>query len=254
MKKLKRILYPLCAILLLYAAGNLWKIKTSTDTAKKLYDTLAQQASTEASAQEKSTGSAEEKDKVIANPWLQKLQEQNNELVGWIKIPDTSIDYPVMQTGSDNDYYLTHDFKKEKNVHGTPFLDINCEIGQSQNLIIYGHHMKDGTMFQNLMFYKDANYCKNNGTIYFDTPEKSEEYQVIFVLLLSEEETREFPYYKCIDLSKKEIYQGFLERCRQYALWHSDKLPKTGTPLLTLSTCEYSTENGRLVVVAKKII
>lgn len=253
MKKLKRILYPLCALLLLYAAGNLWKIKNSTDTAKQLYDNLAQQASTRDSVQEASTEQhAGQKDK-IANPWLQKLQKQNDELAGWIKISDTSIDYPVMQTGSDNDYYLTHDFKKEENAHGAPFLDVNCTIGKSQNLIIYGHHMKDGTMFQNLMRYKDADFCKNKGKISFYTPEKSGEYKVIFVLLLSEEETQEFPYYKCIDLSKKEIYQGFLERCKQYALWQSDKLPKTGTQLLTLSTCEYSTENGRLVVVAKKI-
>lgn len=262
MKKIKKILYPICAVGILFALWNLQKIDQSTKRTEKLYHELAKQWEQE----RKTTGSKEAGDKdagmveterggaSVANAWLLDLQQQNQELAGWIRIPDTEIDYPVMQTKEDNDYYLTHDFEREENVHGTPFLDVNCKIGESENLIIYGHHMKDGTMFQNLMLYEDPKYCESNGIIEFDTPEESQQYQVIFVMLLSEEDTGDFPYYKCTDLAKEELYQGFLTRCSQYAIWQSNDLPDPGTQLLTLSTCEYSRENGRLVVVAKERI
>lgn len=249
MKKLKRILYPICAVLLLIAAWQLWNIDSSTRSAEQLYGGLAQRAK-EGQADtgtEQSTASQE-----AANAWLLDLQKQNGELVGWIRIPGTDIDYPVMQTGSDNDYYLTHAFNREENVHGTPYLDVNCKIGESDNLIIYGHNMKDGTMFQNLMNYKDPGFCESNGTIEWDTPEESEAYQLIFVMLISVGEAERFPYYQCIDLSYEEIYEGFLKQCSRYAIWQSDDLPAPGTKLLTLSTCEYSQTDGRLVVVAKK--
>lgn len=261
MKKAKKILYPICAVNLLVAVWNLWSIKSSTVRTEKLYDTLAERTEsdnkeikdsdgTEQDTAEAENVSAGEK---IVNPWLTELQKENEELVGWIKIPDTAIDYPVMQTGSDNDYYLTHDFNKEENVHGAPFLDVNCQIGISENLIIYGHNMKDKTMFQNLMLYKDSSFCESNGVIEFDTPEESRKYQVIFVMLISEKEAESFPYYKYINLSDEALYQGFLEQCSQYAIWRGTELPEPGTELLTLSTCEYSRQNGRLVVVSKKI-
>lgn len=252
MKKLKKIVYPICAVMLLYAVWNLWTIRKSTEDTEKLYGTLASQAQQQASEHDADTSQGNTEQSRMANPWLLNLKQQNEDLAGWIRIPDTQIDYPVMQTAEDNDYYLTHDFDRKENVHGTPFLDVNCTIGESQNLIIYGHHMKDGTMFQNLMLYKDPQYCESNGIMEFDTPEESATYQVIFVMLMSEEDTEKFPYYKCTDFSYEEIYQGFLTQCSRYAIWQSNDLPKPGTRLLTLSTCEYSKENGRLIVVAKE--
>ena len=257
MKKLKRILYPICAVLLLIAGWQLWNIDSSTRVTEKLYGALAQRAregqtdtGTEFDASQEQASEAS--DDGFANAWLLDLQKQNEELAGWIRIPGTDIDYPVMQTGSDNDYYLTHDFNREENVHGTPYLDVNCKIGESDNLIIYGHNMKDGTMFQNLMKYKDPGFCGENRTVEWDTPEEHATYQIIFVMLISVEEAERFPYYQCIDLSYEEIYEGFLKQCSRYAIWQSDDLPAPGTKLLTLSTCEYSQTDGRLVVVAKK--
>lgn len=257
MKKLKRILYPVCAVLLLVAVWKLWSIDSSTRITEKLYDALAQRAregrsDTGAESDASHEQISETSDDGLANAWLLDLQSQNEELAGWIRISGTDIDYPVMQTGSDNDYYLTHDFNREENVHGTPFLDVNCRIGESDNLIIYGHNMKDGTMFQNLMKYKDSGFCESNRTVEWDTPEAHAEYQIIFVMLISAEEAEKFPYYQCIDLSYEEIYEGFLKQCSRYAIWQSNDLPDPGTELLTLSTCEYSQTDGRLVVVAKK--
>ncbi len=256
MKKLKKILYPLCALILILAAWNLWKIKASTDQAQKLYDGLSKKARTvqEEEDKERSESNQEENEdssKKKTNSWLAKLQKENDELVAWIKIPGTVIDYPVMQTEEDNDYYLTHDFNREENVHGAPFLDVNCKLGASDNLIIYGHHMRDKTMFQNLMLYENADFCKSNGTIYFDTLDSSQQYQVILVMLISAEEAEDFPYYKGISFSNNDSFQAYLTQCSKYAIWQSDTLPDSKTQLLTLSTCEYSKENGRLVVIAE---
>lgn len=259
MKKIKKILYPICAVILLIAAWNLWSIRKSTAHTKELYGTVIRGSLTvpSGSASEtpkESTAEAETdmEETEIVNPWLVDLQKQNDELVGWIRIPNTAIDYPVMQTGSDNDYYLTHDFARDENVHGAPFLDVNCKLGESENLVIYGHNMKDKTMFQNLMLYKDAAFCESNGSIEFDTPEESSHYQVAFVMLISAKQAENFPYYNYIDLSDDETYEDFLQQCSQYAIWKSPDLAEPGTALLTLSTCEYSQKDGRLVVVATK--
>ena len=256
MKKMKKILYPICGMVLLLAFWNLWSIRYATKETESLYHDLAArtESAREQNGGEHDSGKATETpEEEVENPWLFDLQKQNRDLAGWIRIPDTEIDYPVMQRAEDDDYYLTHDFERNENMHGTPFLDVNCKIDESENLIIYGHHMRDGTMFQNLMFYKDPAYCESNGTITFETPTKSRKYQVVFVLLISAEEAKKFPYYRCIDLSNEEIYRGFLQQCSRYAIWQKKTLPEPGTRLLTLSTCESSKENGRMVVVAEQI-
>ncbi len=252
--KIKLVLYPVCAAVVAVAGWQLWQMKSSMEHTQEVY--------TEIAAVREDADEIPEDDS-DANPWLLELQEENPELAGWIRIPETRIDYPVMQTGEDNDYYLNHDFKRESNAHGAPFLDVNCRIGETQNLIVYGHNMKDGTMFRDLMLYKDAAFCESNGTIEFDTPEKSRYYQVTFVLLLSAGETEDFPYYQYIDLSDADRQQEFLEKCAQYAIWErkgwqeemksaAEQSSTVCDLLLTLSTCEYTRKDGRLVVVAMR--
>ena len=260
MKWIKRIVYPICAVVIAVAGWKLWQMYQAMTQTQELYTSLWEKAET----LQENTAEADD-----SNPWLTELQKENPELVGWIRIDGTNINYPVMQTAEDNDYYLDHDFERESNAHGTPFLDVNCRIGESENLIIYGHNMKDGTMFRDLMLYKDAEFCASNGTIEFLTPEDSTEYQVRFVLLLSAEDTEVFPYYEYVDLTGKEDdaaeagsaeedsagagrYEEYLQKCAEYAIWQSEELPETGAELLTLSTCEYSTADGRLVVVAER--
>ena len=246
LKKIKIILYPICIVLIFVSVWNLWSIRKSTERTTQMYAALAETA--HADEEEENIG-----EDTAGNPILLALKEQNPELAGWITIPNTAIDYPVMQTVEDNDYYLKHDFQGNEDIHGTPFLDTNCKLGVSQNLIIYGHHMKDGTMFQNLMLYKDSAFCEDNPIIYFDTIDRSGIYELLFVMVMSEKDTEEFPYYKCINLTSEETYQGFFKRCSQYACWSSGEMPDYGEELLTLSTCEYSNKNGRLVIVARRV-
>ncbi len=260
MKRIKRILYPLCILCILISAWNLWKIQSSTRQTKDLYDNLASQAKAAEEGEDLDDAENEtemeeetEEDESGMREYLTALKEQNSDVIGWIRIPNTVIDYPVMQTDKErDDYYLTHDFMQEENPHGAPFLDVNCQLDASDNLIIYGHNMKDKTMFQNLLLYENADFCESNGEIELDTLTGSSTYRVIFVMLITETEAEKFPYHRCIDLSNEEIYQGYLQQCQRYAIWQTEDLPETGTGLLTLSTCEYSRKNGRLVVVAAK--
>ncbi len=189
----------------------------------------------------------------LENGWLAGMQEVNSDLAAWLRIPYTNIDYPVMQTEEDNDFYMNHDFMGKEQNHGTPFLDFNCDIENSENLIIYGHHMKDETMFQNLMKYKEPEFCENNGQIFFSIPERTFEYKVHTVMIISREEAEDFPYYKYIDLSDNDTYREYLKKCGEYSVWTSREEVRDGTPLLTLSTCEYSKGDGRLVVIASRV-
>lgn len=254
MKKIKLILYPICILCIMISAWNLWKIQSSTRQTKDLYDSLADQAkAVEEGEGVEDAESETEEDGNGMRDYLMALKEQNTDVIGWIRIPNTVIDYPVVQTDKErDDYYLTHDFMQQENPHGAPFLDVNCQLDTSDNLIIYGHNMKDKTMFQNLLLYEDADFCESNGEIEFDTLTDSRTYRVVFVMLITENEAEKFPYHRCIDLSNEEIYQGYLQQCQRYAIWQAKELPETGTGLLTLSTCEYSRKNGRLVVVAAR--
>lgn len=259
----KYILYLVCLFVFILSAVNLFQINQLTRKTNALYDELSKQAdsTTEPVAEKTELGQVKEEENTeekktedkMVNAWIKKLQKENADLVAWITIPGTNIDYPVMQTKEDNDYYLDHDFDKNQNAHGTPFLDVHCKVGESQNLIIYGHHMKDETMFQNLMLYKDADFCKENNIIEWKTLEESAKYKISYVLLITVEEAQDFPYDRCINLSHEEIYNAFLKRCEEYAIWSSKKKPKYMQELITLSTCEYSKGNGRLVVIGRKI-
>lgn len=255
MKWIKLLLYSTCVMVILFAGRKLWEMKRSQDRTETLYTELAALRDTDLDSESNPGDTDSSKDAEDAvNPWLRRLREQNPELAGWIRIPGTRIDYPVMQTSEDNNFYLTHDFKREENAHGAPFLDVSCRIGASKNLIIYGHHMKDGTMFRDLMLYKNAAFCESNGSIEFDTAEENADYQVIFVMLLSAEDTEDFPYYQYTDLSDEAEYREFIENCAKYARWKSEDALEVSRQagLLTLSTCEYSRRDGRLVVVSRK--
>lgn len=265
LKKIKIVLYSICLIIIVVAGWNLWSIYSSTKNSTELYDKLAQQAHAEDSTAEQWEYVDTEEEEVsydpnvssgfdpVINPWIMELQKQNKELVGWISIADTRIDYPVMQTDEDTDFYLSHDFEKKKENHGTPYLDVNCKVDKSDNLVIYGHNMKDGTMFHDLLEYRNADFCTQNGLIRFDTPEESGQYQVAFVMLISVKEAEEFPYHQAIKFENEESFNDYLQKCEKYAVWSSTQKPVFGAKLLTLSTCEYTKNNGRLVVVAQQV-
>ena len=107
------------------------------------------------------------------------MYAQNSDLVGWVSIPGTRIDYPVMQTKDNPDFYLKHAFDKSYSSYGVPYVQENCDIGISDNLVLYGHHMNNGSMFSDLCKYESEDFYREHKIIHFDTLESFGEYEVI---------------------------------------------------------------------------
>lgn len=179
------------------------------------------------------------------------LYEQNNDFVGWISIEDTNISYPVMQSIDTPDFYLKHGFDKTYSNYGVPYLDEACATGLSNNLIIYGHNMKDGTMFHDLLKYSATGYWEEHPIIRFDTLSQMSEYQVVLAFRF-DTNNEDFRYNEYTDMNEEKFIE-FMEECRSRQLYDTSISANYGAELLTLSTCEYTYENGRFVVLAKKV-
>ena len=180
------------------------------------------------------------------------LYEQNNDFVGWIYIDGTNINYPVMQTPDNPDYYLKHSFEKTWSDYGVPYLDESCVIGQSNNLVIYGHHMSNGSMFCDLELYSDPAFCMEHPVIRFDTLTSFGEYEVIAVFRYNTNQET-FRYDREVNMDETR-FSWFMEQVHARELFSTGKDASFGDQLLTLSTCEYTYKNGRLVVVARKVV
>jgi len=183
------------------------------------------------------------------------LYEKNKKLIGWLKIDDTIIDYPVMQT-SDNEYYLEHNFNQEYDKNGSLFLDCDCAIyPRSTNLIIYGHHMKSGQMFGQLQKYARESYGEKHSMIQFDSIYEKATYQVMYVFRsqVYNEDDFVFKYYQFIDANSEEEFNSYMNEMAEMSLYDTGVTASYGDSLLTLSTCDHSQTDGRFVVVAKRI-
>jgi sortase B len=183
------------------------------------------------------------------------LLNKNQKLIGWVKIDDTNIDYPVMQT-TDNEYYLDHNLNQEYDKNGSIFMDKDCDvIKPSTNFILYGHHMKSGQMFGGLDKYQDKSYAEKHPYISFDTIYEHGTYQVMYVFrskVYSEEDVN-FKYYQFIDALSETEFDSNMQEMAAMSLYDTGVTAQYGDRLLTLSTCDYQEKNGRFVVVAKKI-
>lgn len=181
----------------------------------------------------------------------QSLYDINNDLVGWLTIDNTKIDYPVVQSAEEN-YYLKHNFYKEYSDFGCPYIqdDIN-----SDNIIIYGHNMDDGSMFSDLTKYKSKDFFLNNQYISFNTLYENRTYQIISVFKESvdPDENNVFFYNRYSDFESEEQFNEFIYNIKQLSLYDTETDAQYGDSFLTLSTCEYSYNDGRIVVVAKII-
>lgn len=182
---------------------------------------------------------------------IEELYNINNDLVGWLKIDNTSIDYPVMQTKNRPNYYLRRNFYKEYSIMGTPYIAEQCDLNKSDNLIVYGHHINGNKMFGELEKYKKEEFYKNHSIIKFYTKDEIQEYKIISVFKTVAHTG--FEYYKYYNFKNESEFNTFIEKCKKLAFYNIEDTASYGDKLITLSTCEYSQDNGRLVVVAKKI-
>ena len=218
---------------------------------------------------------------------LEEVYAKNDDLVGWVEIEDTKIDYPVMQTAGgsgerDPEFYLHRDFNKESSESGTPFLDsyssiagatkvLNEKSGRTHiagestwNWLIYGHHMKFGTMFHDLMEFEDKSFWEEHRTFCFDridigrdgsVSEINEEYEIIAAAYskIYPDASKAFKYYTYAGDYDEESFDEFLSGIKAEACYDTGISASYGDQLVTLSTCAYHTDNGRFYVVGKRI-
>ena len=186
---------------------------------------------------------------------VQKLQEENSDIVGWLEIEGTSINHPVLQ-GTDNEYYMTHNYKKQKSKNGSIFLtkDYDWSI-PSSNLLIYGHNLNNGTMFQELLKYEKEGFYKEHSIIRFTTNKEDAEYEIISVFksrVYYKTEKNVFRYYFFVNAKSEAEYNEFVQNAKKASLYDIDKTAQFGDQLITLSTCSYHIEDGRFAVVGRK--
>ena len=197
-------------------------------------------------------------DKGIVIGKYAELYKTNNDIIGWIKIDGTKIDYPVMQTLSDPEYYLHRDFNKEYSAAGTPFMDPHSDIFlPTSNFLIYGHNMKNGTMFHSLLKYDSKEYYEKHKTFKFDTIYKGGQgtYQVIAAgySQIYPKNSNKFKYYQYSGIATESSFNEYLAGIKALSVYDTGVTAEFGDQLVTLSTCAYHTDEGRFFVVGKRV-
>ena len=182
------------------------------------------------------------------------LYEMNPDMVGWLSVDGTRINYPVMQTPDRRDYYLQRDFYGEYSPWGCIYAREECDLDMpSDNIILYGHNMKDGSMFAGLNDYRKQEFWQDHRYIRFDTLKEHHTYAIFAVFATTATEGEGFEYHEFIDAANEMAFDTFIAKCLSLSLYGTDIVPEYGDKIICLSTCEYSQTNGRLVVAAVRI-
>ncbi len=201
---------------------------------------------------------------------LQAIYELNNHLVGWIYIPNSEnpnqngngVNYPVLQTPNESkwhNYYLYRNFEGEDDRHGWIYVREACDVFEpSDNVVIYGHNMADGTMFGQVVNYRFQSYYEEHKYIHFDTLYERHTYEIIAVFLTSGTTGVGYTYHSRNDFKSEEDFNEFIYSIKGgapnvYVYYNIDATAEYGDKLITLSTCWKEIDDGRLVVVAKRI-
>jgi len=179
------------------------------------------------------------------------LAQENPDLAGWLTIEGTAVDYPVMWTPEEPEYYLRRAFDRSRAVSGSLFIGEGC-TPDGAHVIIYGHNMRDGSMFGSLSGYAREDYAAAHPVIRFDTLAQAGEYRVLAAFYSHAYAPGEegFRYYQYTGLSRPEDFESYVRQAREAALYDTGTRAEYGDRLLTLSTCSYHRENGTFVVVA----
>ena len=184
------------------------------------------------------------------------LWKQNNDLAGWLYIEGTKLDYPVMYTPEDPEYYLHRGFYRDYAASGCLFIGPGS-TPEGSHAVVYGHHMKNGTMFGSLDQYQKESYYRDHPVIHFDTLTEEGSYEVLGVFysrVYTDADEGVFRYYQYTDLAGEDAFNDYVRQVKAASLYDTGVEAVYGDRLLTLSTCSYHTENGRFVVVARQSV
>lgn len=245
---MKKVLYIFCIILLIsLMLINSYFIYKESKQNKKEENNFEQLIEIVEQTDPENT---EQEEKVIN---IEELYSINNDIVGWLKIKDTTINYPVMQTINSPNYYLRRNFYRNYSSYGTPYMSEQCNMKTSNNLIIYGHNIKHKKVFGALEDYESKDFYNNHKIIEFTTIEEKEEYEIFAVFKTVSRGKNAFKYYDFVNFSSENEFDTFINKCKELSFYETNIKPKYQDKLITLSTCEYSNKNGRLVVIAREI-
>lgn len=184
----------------------------------------------------------------------QALYEINRDMVGWIQIEGTSIDYPVVQTPEAPNYYLRRNFYKEDATCGTIYAREACNINlPSDNVTLYGHNMRNGTMFADLHKFEKKSFWEKYRYVNFDTLNEYRTYEIVGVFRTTANQAGGFAYQLFDTLATEERFNDYIAKCKSLQLYETGITPQFGDKLLTLSTCDKSIADGRLVVLCRLV-
>ena len=191
----------------------------------------------------------------VTNPYRDSFLA-NSDMAAWLQIPDTNIDYPVMWTPRDEEYYLRRGFDGSDNKNGCLILDTDsCLDPLTTNLIIHGHNMKSGTMFGHLSDYADEAFYQEHKSIILYTEKCRRNYEVIAVFRsqVYKKTDEVFKFYKFFQADTPEEFDDFYQNIKKLSLYDTGVEAEFGDNFITLSTCSYHVNQGRFVVVAKEV-
>ena len=265
----RKILITACVIFCSIMAATFAYLLIRSIVAKTNFDQLAKQVhqveqdlSTKPSLYDpESSGNIEDdlRDSVIipgSKVMLEKytgIYEQNSDLFGWLCIDGTPIDYPVMLSLEDNEKYLYSNFDGKYSFAGVPFAENVC-TAESDNILIYGHNLKDGTMFRSLLKYERKAFLKKHPTIMFSDLYGEYEYEVMSVFYdrVYNRNENVFKFYQFLDVDTEEEFDYAVSQLKQKSIHDTGVNAEYGDQLITLVTCAYHVDNGRFVVVARR--
>ncbi len=242
-KSIRIVLILICAAVAVFAAWKIWSVCSDYEMSERVYTDATEQFVTVLRAPEENAlpDVENERKQLPLSVDFQALQALNPDVVGWIYLPDSRINYPVVR-GEDNDFYMNHMYDLEWNPGGAIFMDYRCDL-DSANVPIYGHHMKDGSMFENLQMYADQAWYDTHSVIWYFTPDG------VYQLL---------PFAASVTTHDSVGYQIEFEDNAQREAWVNGRIeesdfvtdvrPGKVDTILTLATCAYDFEQARYLV------
>lgn len=244
----RKIVFVLCLIVFVGSAGMLLNYFLTG---------MREQSSLEDLAKLKTEREDMKTDKGTVIGKYVDLYEANSDIIGWITVDGTKIDYPVMQTQDDPEFYLRRNFQKEHATAGVPFMDASSDIFvPTSNFLIYGHNMKNGTMFHDMLKYKDKSFYQEHKTFRFDTIYKGGQgtYEIIAASYskIYPEDSDAFKYYQYAGITSRSDFNEYLKGVKELSEYNTGVSAEYGDQLVTLSTCAYHEKNGRFFIVGKR--
>lgn len=255
---IRKIIFLIALIALIGSAAYITNYFIDSYTAKRNIDDVRKKYAAMADSEVIGSNGIYEK--------FKPLFDINRDIVGWIKIEGSEIDNPVVQNTTEgntpeekNNYYINHDLNKKWSVHGTLFLDSVATFTReavSQNSVIYGHHMQDGTMFNNLKHYRELDYYKTHPVIEYDTLYRVGDYKIFAVMVTNTQPDHDNNYvfnYRMADFESQTVFMDWISECRYRSIIDTSVDVLANDEILTLSTCVYDFDNARLVVMARRV-